>query len=540
MVDVDPRNGGDVDKVKGLLSGLNVRIFGDVVTPSGGRHFYVAGHHESPSVHSTLPEYPGVDVQSFGCNVFVPGTLRPKYDGGGYSIVLDDLDALANGDAAGAAALAGWVAQCLGDRAKKKSTRHDTADLKFECVQPWTGGPPDVRQLAHLDKFLRDNVKAVARAVPGGRNDALFLAALKCASLVAGAGMDAQRVADRLMGAAEQCGLRDDDGFHAVQATISSAFRVGLQHPRAVPEAGAQRLDDAHIGERIADDYLAGKFLHSAGLGWLMFDGRRWQRVGEPVVGEQVRLGVLDFYSREVKAQAEAERLKQISSLFSANRLRAILWIIKGYLAVNDDEFDAHPDLVNVGNGVLDLRDGTLRPHDPDLMFTKITMVDYHPNATHLDWRQALQALPSDAVCWLKLRWGQGLTGHPTPDDVLVVLKGSGENGKTTLVDAIAETVGPEYAVSLPDRVLLAHSGDHPTELMTLRGARLAFMEEFPELGHLNVKRLKDVQGTGRITARHIGKDSVSWQVTHTIFVTTNYLPRIDESDHGTWRRLAL
>ena len=65
-------------------------------------------------------------------------------------------------------------------------------------------------------------------------------------------------------------------------------------------------------------------------------------------------------------------------------------------------------------------------------------------------------------------------------------------------------------------------------------------MEEFPELGHLNVKRLKDLHGTGRITARYIGKDSVSWQATHTMFVTTNYLPRVDESDHGTWRRLAL
>ena len=31
---------------------------------------------------------------------------------------------------------------------------------------------------------------------------------------------------------------------------------------------------------------------------------------------------------------------------------------------------------------------------------------------------------------------------------------------------------------------------------MTLRGARLAFMEEFPELGHLNIKRLKDLTGT--------------------------------------------
>jgi P4 family phage/plasmid primase-like protien len=167
-------------------------------------------------------------------------------------------------------------------------------------------------------------------------------------------------------------------------------------------------------------------------------------------------------------------------------------------------------------------------------------MLDYQPGAVHPDWEQALSAVPKDAVDWLQLRWGQGLTGHPSPDDVLVVMKGAGENGKTTLVDAVRQTVGLDYAVALPDRVLLARTGDHPTELMTLRGARLAFMEEFPELGHLNVKRLKDIVGTGRISARHIGKDTVSWQVTHTMFVTTNYLPRVDESDHGTWRRLAL
>jgi putative DNA primase/helicase len=100
--------------------------------------------------------------------------------------------------------------------------------------------------------------------------------------------------------------------------------------------------------------------------------------------------------------------------------------------------------------------------------------------------------------------------------------------------------VGVEYAIPLPDRVLLARTGDHPTELMTLRDARLAFMEEFPELGHLNVKRLKDLTGTEWMSARLCGKDTVNWRATYSVFVTTNYLPRVDESDHGTWRRLAL
>ena len=121
-----------------------------------------------------------------------------------------------------------------------------------------------------------------------------------------------------------------------------------------------------------------------------------------------------------------------------------------------------------------------------------------------------MTALSADAKGWLQIRLGQGLTGHPVPDDRLVVLKGSGANGKTTIVDAVREALGTDYAVTLPDRVLLARSGDHPTELMVLRGARVALMEEFPELGHLNVKRLKDLLGTGEISARYCGKDSVT------------------------------
>ena len=79
----------------------------------------------------------------------------------------------------------------------------------------------------------------------------------------------------------------------------------------------------------------------------------------------------------------------------------------------------------------------------------------------------------------------------------------AGENGKTTVLVAVTKTLSHDIAVTVSDRILTARPGDHPTELMSLRGARLAFREEFPELGHLNAKRLKTVVGTERIVARH-------------------------------------
>ena len=322
------------------------------------------------------------------------------------------------------------------------------------------------------------------------------------------------------------------------QEVDDRAAEAAVADGTAASGAGA-RLEDAYLGAWIAETVLKGRFVHHCGYGWMAFDGPRWAPVAETVVAEEVRKALIELHRSETESGAEPARLQQILRMLTAAKIRAITYVVKLKLS-SEVPFDMNPDLLNAANGVVELRTGELRPHDPGLMFTKVASANYVPGATHPDWEQALAAVPEDAQDWLQLRMGQGITGYPVPDDRLVVFKGSGSNGKTTIVDAIREALGNDYAVTMPDRVLLARQGDHPTELMTLRGARLGFMEELPELGHLNAKRLKDLLGTGEMTARYIAKDTVSWKPTHTPVVTTNYLPRVDESDDGTWRRLVL
>jgi putative DNA primase/helicase len=301
------------------------------------------------------------------------------------------------------------------------------------------------------------------------------------------------------------------------------------------------RYEDAYIGAQLAKQYLKGSYIFARAFGWMKYDGRRWKDVGDEIVFNVLRKAVIELHRDRANGEADVAELRKIDGLLSTGRIRAIQTVAKSFLAVEAAEFDHQPDLMNVRNGVVDLRTGELKAHDPELMFTKVTPTDYIPGAGHPDWRKALEALPDDETRkWVQLRLGQGITGYPTPDDVMVVLKGSGENGKSTLIDGVRKALGKEYAPSVPNKVLLARPSDHPTELMTLRGARLAFMEEFPELGHLNVKRLKDLHGTEELNARYCGKDNVSWCATHTLMVTTNYEPKVDESDPGTWRRLAM
>ncbi|MGI5134617.1 DNA primase family protein [Streptomyces sp. CA-106110] len=196
-----------------------------------------------------------------------------------------------------------------------------------------------------------------------------------------------------------------------------------------------------------------------------------------------------------------------------------------------------------MANGVVDLRTGELTAHDPALMFTKISGANYVPGAQHKDWDAALTALPEDVSGWMQVRFGQAATGYAASDDIVPFMFGGGGNGKSSILNGIIGALGKDerggYAVPIPDKVLLGNQNDHPTDLMTMKGARFGSIEELPEGDYLNAVRLKKAAGTDGMTARYIGQDSVSWTATHSLFVTTNYKVRIDAVDEGTWRRVA-
>ncbi|MFD5673681.1 phage/plasmid primase, P4 family [Streptomyces sp. NPDC127040] len=303
---------------------------------------------------------------------------------------------------------------------------------------------------------------------------------------------------------------------------------------------GDGSLSDAILAERISADILEGHFCWAGPLGWMSWNGKHWERCDEVAVIEDVRQYLVEEVRRELPKVVQDWRARaELTSLLAKGRINAVTSLARGIVQANSEDFDAHPDLLNTQTGIVDLRTGQLHLHDPKKLLTKITSVGYVRGAKHRDWDAALHACPADCRAWFQIRVGQSLTGHMPPDDTMILMKGGGENGKSTVMGTVMEVAGG-YHVLVSDRVLMADPSAHPTELMDFRGARLAVAEELPEARRMSVKRLKDTVGTPRMKARYMRQDTVEWEATHSLFLSTNYLPIIEETDHGTWRRLQL
>lgn len=333
------------------------------------------------------------------------------------------------------------------------------------------------------------------------------------------------------------------DDYFAAGGDLGGLHAAATQTAPGAGEKDAA-FTDAFLVEELAEA-MTDRFCWAAGLGWLRWNGRVWKEVSDVEPLEAVRVWASEQFDKVLTQQRQdvsknmAAQIAGWRAILGKSRLTALRDLLRGLIQRDSAEFDGDPDLLTVLNGTLHLPSGRLLPFDPAHYITKSADAEYRQGFTHPLWTKALRAIPEDMHAWYQDRLGQSLTGYPVPDHTLVIAHGSGSNGKSTIVATVRRTLG-EYGVMISDRVLMASPDAHPTELMDLRGARYAVMEETPEARHLNVQRLKTVLGTDTIKARRIRQDPVEFLASHSLFINTNYRPVVTETDWGTWRRLSL
>ena len=557
FLDTDPRNGGIASALDLRDAGHFPRTFGQAATPSQGTH-----HLISPTGERKGSPIQGIDLQSGA----------PDGTGRGFVYIAPTVRVSKFGPRAGEMVEYRWIeppdVETLAEFANSDDSTQGVID-RMQAQRAARNSPAphvdgagngETREFtrAQAIEFCRPHIEALKAARPGSINDQLNITA-KVMSHFGDAFWsyaDAERSLMKALESTEYDGAtwQADTTIRSAYGTRGGDWQAVLKTGTEVttPEASAaiDQFTDARLADTVGDGLLRGAYCRTTALGWLRWDGRRWDPCEDGTVTEAVRQYALRRYmdaldaERRRMAEGQESDMSEVNGwrkVQSASRIKAVLSLAGNVNGVLRDaaEFDTDPDILNTPGGVWNLLTGEREPHSPDRCITKITAVDYVPGAAHPAWQQALAAVPESARGWLRLRLGQALTGHMTDDERMVLMTGEGSNGKTTIMNAVFQAMGG-YAASVPNSLLItqAASGGPSPEKMTLQGVRLAYIEETPEGRHLDTQALKEVVGTPNITARQLYKGLVTFGVTHSLFINTNHPPRVAETDNGTWRRL--
>lgn len=317
----------------------------------------------------------------------------------------------------------------------------------------------------------------------------------------------------------------DDRGFHVLRNAPLSDI------------GNAQRLAARHGND----------LRYCSQLGhWLVWDGRRWATEETLEVERRAKETALAMY-RVVPRIADNEQrqgfLRFATRSQSESSIRAMTKLTRSEpeIAIAAAQLDADPWMLNVSNGTLDLRTGTLRAHRRTDLLTKLAPVDYDAEA-HCDvWEHFLDQVTGrdqELRNYLQQATGYSLTGE-TSEEVMFLLLGPGGSGKSTFVEAIKATLG-DYVMTADFETFLKRSvsGTPRNDIARLNGARFVVACEVDEGKALAEGVVKTLTGSDTVTARYLYKEAFEFKPRFKLWLVANHAPEVNAFDSGLWRRI--
>lgn len=310
-------------------------------------------------------------------------------------------------------------------------------------------------------------------------------------------------------------------------------------------------FDDTGNAQRFADLFGEQVRYCYTDKRWLYYDGRKWCT---DMTGTVKRLA--DRAAEAMKAEAKVyaqmdadegtEMLKAFEKHMKASRSNksknAMINEVQHHVPILPAQTDRYKMALNTPSGVINLKNGKVSEHDPELYLTKITSADYSDNADCPRWNAFLNDIfdgDKDLIRYVQKAVGYSLTGS-TCEQCAFFLYGTGRNGKSTFLEVIRGVFGDYSANIQPETIMVRSSQSSAinSDIARLKGARLVTSVEPNEGVRINEGLLKQLTGDDVVTARKLYGDEFEFRPEFKLWMATNHKPIIRGTDTGIWRRI--
>ena len=339
---------------------------------------------------------------------------------------------------------------------------------------------------------------------------------------------------------------------HNGDTSLAVAFfkggKVGAETPQKqydmTDTGNAHRLYDK-FGKVIRYSYNRKKWYFWTGKVWTIDESGEIKKMADEVCDdikreawnvqdEDIQEQMLRFAKKTASSSSKEAMIKECQHLFD--------------IPASPDSFDGYTDYLNCQNGIVNLRNGELIPHDANFMMSKICNSEY--DVKHRKpklWLKFLDDITGgdkELQDYIQKCIGYSISGS-NREQCAYFLYGMGNNGKSTFLDTIGDLLGNYSANTQPETIMLqsrlgSSGGGANSDIARLKSARFVTSEEPTEGVRLNEGLLKQLTGGSKVTCRFLYGDEFEYTPEFKIWIATNHKPVIRGTDFGIWRRIKL
>lgn len=508
VLDVDLHPGCDGNETLEDLGAQNGRLPDTVesITGSGGRHILFA--HPGYEVRNKTGFAAGLDVRADGGYIVAP----PSMHGSGKEY---EWEASSNPDDVPLAEIPEWLLKMITDKPPAETDKHAASDDEVILKGSRNSSLASIAGKLRRSGLLQDAIEAALLKVNETQcNPPLSQAEVK-----------------------------------KIAQSISRYKPAENAGEKSQSQKTSQELNLTDLGnaERFAM-YCGNNVRHCKESGtWYIFNGSRWEEDWKGQIIQFAKQTVRAIYKEASQIQDDTKRIalvKHAASSEALSRINAMVTLAAAEppIPMELNSFDTDLFLLNCANGTIDLRTGELKPHTRTDLIRKMSSVQFDASAGCPKWKAFLDEIMegnSQLVAFLQRAVGYCLTGDVS-EQVVVMLYGTGANGKTTFIEIVRSLLG-DYAQHANVSMFLSKKHDGiPNDVAQLKGARFVSASEIENGRRLSEATIKQMTGEVRIKARFLHKEFFEFDATFKIFIATNHKPVIVGTDEGIWRKIRL